>query len=155
MSAELTDILRKVKDKWGEDTVKAIITKLDSYPVRWKGTLRRSVSYSQDTGVDGDIDFNMADYGQFIDEGTGLFGPKKIAIPKTKIPGIAFYLKPWAQSKGLNPWAVATNIVKRGGVKPRPFFNNVIEARIESLGEGITEAMNQYLEDQINNLNKE
>jgi len=152
---ELNNILISVKDKWGRETVQAIINEIDKYPIRYKGTLRRSVSYSQDNTPDGDIRFNMADYGQFIDEGTGLFGPKKIAIPKTSIPGIAFYLKDWARDKGLNPWAVATNIVKRGGVKPRPFFNTVIERRIEILGNNITDAIENYLEGQINNIQDE
>jgi hypothetical protein len=155
MSAELNDILRKVKDKWGRETVQAIVREIDKYPIQYKGTLRRSISYEQKPGVDGDIDFNMADYGQYVDEGTGVFGPKKTAIPKTSIPGIAFYLKNWAQAKGLNPWAVATNIVKRGGIKPRPFFNTVIERRIEILGNDITTAYEDYLNEQINNINKE
>jgi hypothetical protein len=155
MSQELNEILISVKDRWGRETVQAIINEIDKYPIRYKGTLRRSISYSQDNTPDGDIRFNMADYGQFIDEGTGLFGPKKTPIPKTSIPGIAHYLKDWARDKGLNPWAVATNIVKRGGVKPRPFFNTVIERRIEILGNNITEAIENYLEVQINNIQDE
>ena len=152
MSAEITDILRKVKDKWGRETVKAIVNEIDKWPILFKGTLRRSISYEQKTGIDGDIDFNMADYGKYVDMGTGIFGPNKTPIPRESIPGIAFYLKTWASAKGLNPWAVATSIVKRGGIKPRPFFNNVIETRINSLGEGITSAMSDYLNDQINNI---
>jgi hypothetical protein len=155
MSAELIKILRQVKDKWGRETVQAIIRQIDSYPIRFKGTLRRSISYSQDDTIDGNIRFNMADYGQFIDEGVGLFGPNQKPIPRQSIPGIAFYLKPWAQAKGLNPWAVATNIVKRGGIRPRPFFNTVIEKRVPELGDTIIKTYEDYLDNQINNINKE
>jgi hypothetical protein len=149
---ELIEILKKVKDQWGREGVQAILKKMDSYPIKWRGTLRRSISYSQGDGPDGDITFNMADYGRFIDEGIGLFGPNKSPLRRESIPGIAFYLKPWATSKGLNPYAVATNIVKRGGIKPRPFFNSVIEARVPRLGESITEAYSEYLNKTINNI---
>jgi hypothetical protein len=147
---ELLQILRSVKDKWGRETVEAILRKIDSYPIDWKGTLRRSISYSQKSGPDGDITFNMADYGQFIDEGTGLFGPTGVAIPKESIPGIAFYLKEWSTAKGLNNWAVATNIVKRGGIQSRPFFNSVIESRIGDLGSALESAIEKELERSIN-----
>lgn len=155
MNEDLIEILRDVKDKWGRDTVKAIIKKMDEYPIQWRGTLKRSISYEQKLGPDGDITFNMADYGQFIDEGTGVFGPRKKPIPRESIPGIAFYLKDWASSKNLNPWAVATNIVKRGGVKPRPFFKSVIDLRIPELGEAITLAYSKYLDNSINNIERE
>lgn len=152
---ELIEILRRVKDKWGQETVQAIIRKIDSYPIEWRGTLRRSISYEQKSGPDGDIDFNVADYGKFIDEGTGIFGPNKTRIPRESIPKIAYHLKEWAQTKNLNPYAVATNIVKRGGVKPRPFFNSVIESRIGQLGEMIGAAYTDYLDNQINNISNE
>jgi hypothetical protein len=152
---ELLEILKRVKDKWGQETVQAILRKMDSYPIQWRGTLRRSISYEQKDGPDGDIIFNVADYGKFIDEGTGLFGPKGTPIPRESIPKIAYYLKEWAQTKNLNPYAVATNIVKRGGVKPRPFFNSVIDARTEQLGELITSAYNEYLTNSINNISGE
>lgn len=150
---ELRKILKSVYDKWGSETVKAIITKLDSYPIKWRGTLRRSISYSQPE-VD-QIDFNMADYGRFVNEGVGQFGPRKQRISRQSIPKIAFYLKPWAQSKGLNPYAVATNIVKRGGIKPRPFFNSVIEARVPQLGDAVIKAHEEYISKKIDEGNKQ
>jgi hypothetical protein len=155
MSEQLIKILKGVKDKWGADTVAAIVKEIDRYPIKWKGVLRRSVSYEQQSDLDGDITFNMADYGKFIDEGIGIFGPRNQRIPKRSIPGLAFYLRPWAQSKGLNPWAVATKIVERGGIKPRPFFNSVIQNRVPQLGEAITEAYTIYLNESINNLNNQ
>ena len=147
---ELRQILKKVYDKWGLETVKAIVTQLDSYPIQWRGTLRRSISYEQPS--EDEINFNMADYGQFVDEGTGIFGPRNQRIPRSQIPKIAFYLKPWANSKGLNAYAVATNIVKRGGVRPRPFFKSVIESRVPELGEAVVKAQEEYITKRINNI---
>lgn len=155
MNEELILLIKQVKDKWGLETVNAIVKKIDSYPIRWKGIIRRSIIYKQDEGPDGDIDFFMADYGRFIDEGVGLFGPRKTRIPNKSIAGIAFHIKPWADSKGLNNWAVATNIVKRGGIKPRPFFNSVIEQRVAILGQDITESMAEYMENSIKNFNSQ
>jgi hypothetical protein len=142
---ELILILRRVKDKWGLETVKAILNEIDKYPILWKGTLRRSISYEQDLGLDGDISFNMADYGRFVDEGIGIFGPQQTKIPKQKLGALAFHLKEWSDSKSLNNWAVAQNIIKRGGIKPRPFFKSVIESRVPNLSEEIQKAYTDYL----------
>ena len=150
---DIKQILKEVKDKWGIETVQAIIRKMASYPIRDRGTLSRSITYAQDD-VEDDIEFFMADYGKFIDEGVGIFGPKKTRIPKESIPGMAYHLKGWASSKNVNPWAVATNIQKRGGIKARPFFKSVIESRVPQLGEMVTQAYNQYLESKIKNIEK-
>lgn len=150
MDEEFTEILRKVKDKWGRETVAAILRKIDSYPIRWQGTLRRSVSYSQDPGLDGDINFFMADYGQFIDDGVGIFGPRKQRIPPARKGALAYHLKTWSNSKGLNSWAVATNIIKRGGIRPRPFFNSVIDSRINLLGQDVEKALELYINNKVN-----
>lgn len=151
MNEQLLNIIRQVKDKWGQETVAAIIAEIDRYPIKWNGTLRRSISYEQSEGLDGDVSIFMADYGKFIDEGTGTFGPRNQRIPLQSIPKIAYHLKQWATSKNLNPYAVATNIVKRGGVKPRPFFTSVVEKRVNDLGLDIEKAIVQYMENQINN----
>lgn len=147
--------LIEAQEKWGRETVAAIIKAIDSYPIRWRNTLKNSIKYTLPDKADELPTISMADYGKFVDEGTGIFGPRKTRIPKTSIKGIAFYIKPWADSKGLNNWAVATNIVKRGGIKPRPFFTTVIEARLPRWGELATEALRQYTEDKINNIAKE
>jgi|688.fasta_scaffold706582_2 hypothetical protein len=145
---ELAQILKLVQDKWGRETVNAIVRKIDSYPIRWNGTLRRSISYSQAQGIDGEIEFNMADYGKFVDEGVnGIFqnrnSPYSFRI--SSIGGVAFHIKPWASSKGINNWAAARSIA-RDGIKPRPFFNSVIESRTPQLGEAITKAMADFME---------
>jgi hypothetical protein len=147
--------LREAQDQWGRETVAAIIKAIDTYPIRWRGILKRSIIYKLPPKADQLPELFMADYGKFVDEGIGLFGPRKTRIPKKSIAGIAFHIKPWADSKGLNNWAVATNIVKRGGIKPRPFFTTVIEARLPRFGELVTEQLRQYTEDKLNNISRE
>lgn len=149
---ELTKLLAEVQDQWGAETVKAILKKLDSYPIKWQGTLRRSISYAQDEKTS-EIEFNMADYGKFIDEGVNgtLVKRNSPYSFKGNIPGTAFYLKQWASAKGINPYAAATSI-QRKGIKPRPFFNDVIESRVDDLGEAIIAAQEEYLNKTINNL---
>jgi hypothetical protein len=140
---ELKDLLQQVTDQWGAETVAAILRKLDSYPIRWNGTLRRSISYEQD-GTD--IRFNMADYGSFIDEGvSGTVVKRDTPFSfRGRYKGTAFYIKDWALSKGLNQWAVAKSIQKKG-IKPRPFFTSVIESRIPELEPFIAQATEDYL----------
>jgi hypothetical protein len=142
---DLTDLLKEVKFAWGEETVKAIKNKIDSEGLIWQGDLKASITFTQEEGLDGDIDFSMAPYGKFLDEGTGLKGPRQQAIPKESIPGIAYWIKPWADSKGLNNFAVATSIVNKGGLEPRRFFNDVIASRLEVLGKDIESAYINYL----------
>jgi hypothetical protein len=152
---ELIDILRKVKDKWGQETVTAIIKRIDEEDLKWNGTLRRSVSYEQEDGPDGDISIFMADYGQFQDEGVNGVSVNRqspFSFKITSIGGVAYHIKPWADSKGLNNWAVARSLVRKG-IKPKKFFNDVIEKRIESLGVDIESAVAQYLERSISDIN--
>lgn len=144
---ELEQILDEVLDKWGRETVQAILRKMDSYPIRWQGTLRRSVSFIQ---KDQQVEFLMADYGKFIDEGIGIFGPRKTRIPLAKKGALAYHLKTWASTKNLNSWAVATNIIKRGGIKPRPFFDSVIQSRTPQLETAIDTAYQKYMTDMVN-----
>lgn len=151
---ELIKLLQAAQDQWGKGTVNAILKQIDSYPIKDKGTLRRSISYSQ--AKDGNITFNMADYGEFVDKGVdGVI--QSVGSPfkfKGNWKGTAFYLKEWAASKNLNPYAVAYRIQERG-IKPRPFFTSVIESRVPDLGKAINDAQTEYLNKTINNLNQQ
>lgn len=140
---DLKTIIEEASDKWGRETVAAILKKIDSYPIKWNGTLRRSISYEQE-GTD--ITFNMTDYGKFIDEGVSGTVTKR-ATPysfRGNYKGTAFFIKDWALSKGKNPWAVA-RVIQKKGIKPRPFFNSVIEARIPDLEPLIAQATEDYI----------
>lgn len=149
---ELIKLLEKVQDEWGLETVKAILNQIDSFPIKDKGTLRRSISYAQ--GKEG-ITFNMADYGKFVDEGVdGLITAVGSQFKfRGNFKGMAFHLKEWSNSKGLNEYAVAYRIQQRG-IKPRPFFTSIIEKRVPKLGEAILQAQTDYLDKQINNINR-
>lgn len=154
MNEELINIIKSVKDKWGAETVQAILNEIDKQDIKWNGNLRRSISYEQDPGLDGDISIFMADYGQFQDEGVNglnLNRGSKFNFRITSIGGVAYHIKPWADSKGLDNWAVARSIVRKG-IKPRPFFTSVIEKRIESLGLDIEQALTDYLNRTIDNI---
>ena len=60
------------------------------------------------------ITFSFKKYGLFLDKGTK--GPRK--PPPIKA------IKPWAESKGLNPWAVQKSIAKKG-TKPHPWIYKI------------------------------
>jgi hypothetical protein len=156
MNEELLLLLKQIKDQWGRETVAAILKKIDSYPIKWKGTLKRSISYEQGKDADADIEFFMADYGKFVDEGvngTQQTRGSQFNFRQESIAGVAYHIKPWATSKGIqNTWGVATNIVKKG-IKPRPFFDSVIQARVAVLGEDITQGIADFMESQVDRLN--
>lgn len=145
---DIQDILNKLLDKWSQETIEAMLKKIDEQDIKWRGILRRSLAYEI---TNQGVDFLMADYGKFIDEGTGIFGPRAQRIPTTSIPGIAFYIKPWAQSKGLNNWAVATRIVQRGGIPAKPFFKTVIEQRLQTQQATIQQGLQDYITQRIEN----
>jgi hypothetical protein len=153
---DLILLLQQVKDRWGYETVEAIKAKLSTSgysggPLSYTGNLISSIGYTLEDGLDSNVQFSMADYGQYVDEGTGIFGPKQQAIPKESIPGMAFYLKPWADSKGLNSWAVATSIVNKGGLERRDFFKSIIEIRLDQLKIDLDTAYQLYLDNLIIN----
>jgi len=156
MNEELLALLKQIKDQWGRETVAAILKRIDSYPIKWKGTLKRSIIYEQDKTPDADISFFMADYGKFVDEGVNGINQSRgsqFSFRQTSIKGVAYHIKGWASSKGIqNPWGVATNIVKEG-IKPRPFFDSVIQSRINALGEAVTQGIAEYMENQVDRLN--
>lgn len=150
MNEELIQYLKQIKLEWGEGTVKAIIKQIDSYPIRWQGTLRRSISYEQEDTLDGNIEIFMADYGKFIDEGVN--GTVQNRGSKFQFSGnykgTAYALTAWATAKGLNRFAVARSIQKKG-IRPRRFFNDVIASRTNDLGELITQGMADWMENNI------
>ena len=144
---DLLKILEAVANLWGQETVQAILKKIDTTGIKWNGSLRRSIMYSQ-KGTN--IEFDMADYGKFIDEGVNgtLIKRGSPFSFKGKVGGTAAAIKPWATSKGLNEWAVAKSIQKKG-IKKRPFFKSVIEFRAPSLEKAITKATEDYIKSKL------
>lgn len=151
MNEELRNLLKQIKDTWGRETIAAILVKMDNSRngLNFNGTLRKSVSYEQQPDLDGDISFFMADYGHYLDQGVN--GTRsaystqfKFSGDKDKIRKMGGALKSWADAKGLNPWALAHSMQKKG-IQPRRFFDSVVEARLGVLGESITNGISEYL----------
>ncbi|MGK3946155.1 hypothetical protein ABK046_48370, partial [Streptomyces caeruleatus] len=53
----------------------------------------------------------------------------------------------WAARHGLNPYAVAKAIAKRGGLRPRRFFRDALElpSFAAAVSEFVTDAINKVL----------
>lgn len=147
---QLIVLINSIKDKWGRETVNAILNKLRQEQAIFTGTLERSIVFEQDP-QSGDITFFMADYGQFLDEGVNGTDESKGSqfTFRGNWKGTAFYLQQWASAKGLNPWATAKSIQKRG-IEPRKFFTSVIEQRLQLLGDDINRGISDYMTDLIN-----
>lgn len=156
MNEELILLLKQIKDQWGRETVAAILREMDKKrnSLTFNGTLRKSVIYEQQTDLDGDISFFMADYGHFLDQGvngtrSAYSTPFSFSGDKDKIRKMGGALKPWATAKGLNPWALAYSM-QRKGIEPRRFFDSVVEARLGTLGEAITIGLSEYMTARLN-----
>lgn len=154
MNEELINLLNQVKDQWGRGTVAAILRKIDDEGLVWNGTLRRSVIYEQQKTPDGDISFFMADYGKYLDKGvngirSAYTTPFNYTGTPENIRKMGWAIKPWADSKGLNSWAVAASMQKKG-VRPRRFFDSVVESRVSVLGEMITAGISEYMTARLN-----
>lgn len=107
----------------------------------WSGKLLESISGSvQYDDGEWNLFLDMEDYGQFIDEGVNgtekswssrfSYTDKKPPIDK---------IRPWAKSKGLNPWAVQTSIYKKG-IKPVNFFEETLDKEFDKILDYIAEA---------------
>ena len=142
---DLQEIFKEIAENWGYETVEAMKKKLRGYkpyPSVDTNRLISSINYNVSDSLE--VKFSMADYGRFIDEATG---PNNYINPRPFKAGYAkklgAILQPWATRKGINPWAAAKSIVKKGGLKPRKFYTSVIESRV---GDGSFEkAMEQGL----------
>lgn len=156
MDEQLINLLKQIKDQWGSETVAAILREMDKKrnSLNFNGTLRKSIIYEQANDLDGDISFFMADYGQFLDKGVnGILSAYATSYSYSgdpqKIRKMGGALKPWADSKGINPWALAWSL-QRKGLEPRRFFDSVVEARLGTLGEQITIGLTEYMNNQFN-----
>ena len=88
--------------QYGQKTVAKARAKLKRKPLPSSSDLVRSVSYK--VFQNGKIEFYFNQYGEFVDSGR-----RKGAKP----PPVSA-LKKWAESKGLNPYAVSKSISKKG-----------------------------------------
>lgn len=155
---DLIQLLQQVKRQWGQETVAAIIAEMQRQNLRYEGKLEESIDFEQEQTLDGDIKFKMLDYGQYLD--LGVNGARSVYTTRFQFRGITENkpekiramggaLFQWATSKGLNPWAVAWSL-QRKGLRPRRFFQNVIEQRLEDLTPMLQDAYNDYLQQLTN-----
>lgn len=146
------EVIQDAKRRWGIETVNAIKKKIEQEDLIFQKNLYDSIGLNQDDTLDGNITFKMTDYGKFLDEGVNgtenLFGSQFSFQGNWRGTGAA--IQDWATSKGLNPWATAKSIQKKG-IEPRKFFNSVIEERLPQLALDIETAYTTYLNDMINN----
>jgi hypothetical protein len=147
---ELINILNLAKKQWGIETVQAIIRKIEQDNTIWEGNLKNSIRFKQDEKT-GDITFLMKEYGEYLDEGVN--GTRSAYSTQYQYrgnwKGMGFALTKWADSKGLNPYAVAWTL-QRDGLKPRRFFKSVIESRVPDLATSLERAYNDYLNASMN-----
>ena len=145
------EVLQEAKRQWGIETVQAIKNKINEEGLIWQNNLINSIGLNQDDTLDGNITFKMFDYGKFLDEGvnglTNNFGSQ--FSYRGNVKGMGAALKPWADSKGINAWAVANSLQSKG-LQPRRFFNSVIESRLPDLATKIEQAYTLYLNNAIN-----
>lgn len=140
----IEQILKNVQKQWGIETVQAIINKIQQDDIVWNGNLKNSIRFKQQDN--GDITFLMKEYGEYLDEGVN--GTRSAYATQYQYrgnwKGMGFALTKWADSKGLNPYAVAWSLQEKG-LKPRRFFKSVIESRAVDLADAIGTAYNDYL----------
>lgn len=149
------ELLQDAKRQWGIETVEAIKLRIQEEDAIFSRQLLDSVGLNQDDTLDGNITFKMIDYGHFLDEGVNgtqnNFGSQYSFRGNWK--GTAVAITQWANAKGLNNWAVGRKIQKEG-LRPRRFFQSVIEARLPELGPKLELAYTTYLNDVINKQQK-
>ena len=157
---KIEDVLDILYRRWAEETIVIMLRVMDtSNPsgLKWRGTLRNSLKYVlSEQGVD---ILMKAAYGQYQDEGVNglnnnygspysFSSAKKGFIDRKVVAKMARALRPWAKAKGLNEFAVAYSL-QRKGIKPKRFFKTVYEARIDILVAEIEKAFVETTQAQI------
>ena len=102
------------------------------------------------------LTFSFNAYGEFVDQGVKgtdsriknyvRNGKYRYNKSKQRIPVSA--VKKWAESRGLNAWAVSRNIHRRG-IKRSLFFSRPFELSMKRFSERFLEALQQ---DEVNNI---
>src|SRR5574343_585035 len=153
---ELEDNLKKLifdaRIKWGDNVVAAIRKRIKEQLIEDTGVLERSIMREV---TEDDVEFFMADYGKFVDEGIGSLGVNRNVLKPDYYKGAAFYLKDWSLKRGMNPYAVARSIQNRGGIAPKPFFKSTIEIMIPELAPLLDEAYKLGIDKIIEEANKD
>jgi len=152
---DIEQLIYNAQLKWGKETVKAMQKEIKRKNLIYKNKLYNSIAFDLDKN--NDFDFTMVDYGLFQDlgvKGTGGAGESDSNYQfRGNWQGMALHLKEWANSKGINPYAAAHSIQKKG-IKPKRFFHSIWEAREPLLGEAINRAiedgMDGFVEDANN-----
>jgi len=153
---ELEDNLRKLifdaRVKWGDNVVAAIRKRIQEQSIEDTGVLERSIMREV---TEDDVEFFMADYGKFVDEGIGSLGVNRNALRPGFYKNAGGFLKDWAEKRGLNPFAVGRKIEERGGIRPRPFFKSTIEIMVPELAPLLDEAYKLGIDKIIEDANKD
>ena len=129
--------LKKALERWGAETVAAMQAVLLQSRSNATSNLSRSIKYL--VGEDF-VRFTMLEYGDIQDKGRtpGWYSPIKP-------------LKDWASTKGLPVSAAYTAraAIKRRGLKPKRFFESVIERQLVRLTPILEPALVKFLGDRI------
>jgi hypothetical protein len=132
---------RKVLESWGDDVLSSMKNILINNGKSASGNLINSLSYQITFNGDNlDIEFQMPQYGQFVDGGRR----------PGKQPPISA-ISQWAQIRGIPQKAVfpIARKIGREGIKPTPFFQTSIDSNIEILTSQLEEAMVKDLDNYI------
>jgi len=157
------DLLASVLVKFGKYVIQQARSNLTKGKHNFNKTLYNSLRYSVYYSNDKfSMSFFMEDYGQFQDQGVkGAGGTRKTTsafkrtnnkgkIWKQKAPNSPFAykdkkppvsaFKDWAQSKGLNPFAVRESVYRQG-ITPTKFFSTPFNIAINKLPPDIANAI--------------
>lgn len=137
---------RKVLEQYGTETLDSMRDILLSAGKDASGTLINSLRYTITyNGTDLDLEFEMVDYGIFVDQGRK---------PGKQPPLSA--IKPWLAIRGIPEkyaFPIARNIGKRG-IKATPFFQSTVDKTEATLAEELATAyaldIDNYLQKQFN-----
>ena len=140
---DLIKILADVQRAWGQETVTAIQNKIREIALIDTGDLGASISFTEENN---EVKFIMIDYGKFQDQGVnGLIVSHGSEFSfRGQWKGTAFAIKNWANARGLNPFATARSIQNKG-IKPKKFFNSVVESRMPVLEDGTNAAITDFM----------
>jgi hypothetical protein len=132
---------RKVLTDYGDDTVDSMRNILIANDHVATGELIRSLSYTITyNGADLDIEFSMAEHGEFVERGRR----------PGKFPPIS-NISDWARVKGIPQSAVfpIARKIAEVGIRPTPFFSKSIDAGQTQLVNALTVAFTQDTSDYL------
>lgn len=139
----LDELIKKV-EQFPQVSEKHVNKAINRSLVRVLGAEKREAPFGVSGGLRDRWEVIMGRFTGTLRSGVGYASGVEEGTPPHPVSATA--IAPWAIKHGLNPWAVAKSIAKKG-TKANPFFSRAIESQKEEIDKEFSSALDGILKE--------